>query len=152
MNIRDWNSLSFYWKAGVFSTGPSWVTKSVLWNNDLFQCNDWYKMSHALILVINRLNFVSLRKVVWDKYFLNFLIILKNIVKFTLNFAQNLWLWFRNWFNFFFFLAKKIVWIRVTFPDLRGTYISGVLRFGLVPDVLRAAQDPYPCSGVIFPK
>ena len=29
---------------------------------------------------------------------------------------------------------------------------GGVLRFGLVGDVPPAARDPYPCSGVIFPK
>ena len=27
-----------------------------------------------------------------------------------------------------------------------------LLRFGLVGDVPLAAQNPYPCSGVIFPK
>ena len=28
----------------------------------------------------------------------------------------------------------------------------GILRFGLVGDVPLAAQNPYPCSGVIFPQ
>ena len=31
-------------------------------------------------------------------------------------------------------------------------FLPWVLRFGLVGDVLLAAQDPYPCWGVIFPK
>ena len=34
----------------------------------------------------------------------------------------------------------------------KGLFFLGVLRFGLVGDVLLAAQDPYPCSWVIFPK
>ena len=29
---------------------------------------------------------------------------------------------------------------------------GGVLRFSLVGDVPPAAQGPYPCSGVVFPK